>query len=361
MASRRGPATKGRVAYIALRRLHIKRLNTDDEYVTSTPDTPHQQSVPASAQTTPRGTEPSATQRARRSARNGLLAGIGCYAIWGCIPIFFNAIGRAGPVEILAHRVVWSLVFCVIILVLSRRWSRFTATLRNGRALRTLAVATVLILCNWLVYVYAVTSGHVLDASLGYYINPLVTVILAVLVQKERVQPLTWIALGSGAGAVIVLTVGMGTLPWVSLVLAFSFGFYGLLKSRIGTSVDSLTSLSVETLLAAPFALGFLIWLTAIGQSTFGTGGSLHTVLLICSGIITALPLLFFGYSAQHLPLSTLGMLQYLGPTIQFIIALAVFNEPMPPARWIGFVLVWVAVVLAAVSAARHSRMVNNR
>jgi chloramphenicol-sensitive protein RarD len=262
------------VAYIALHRLHIKRLNTDDEYVTSTPDTPNQQSVPAPAQTTPRGTEPSATQRARRSARNGLLAGIGCYAIWGCIPIFFNAIGRAGPVEILAHRVVWSLVFCVIILVLSRRWSRFTATLRNGRALRTLAVATVLILCNWLVYVYAVTSGHVLDASLGYYINPLVTVILAVLVQKERVQPLTWIALGFGAGAVIVLTVGMGTLPWVSLVLAFSFGFYGLLKSRIGSSVDSLTSLSVETLLAAPFALGFLIWLTAIGQSTFGTGGS---------------------------------------------------------------------------------------
>jgi chloramphenicol-sensitive protein RarD len=294
----------------------------------------------------------------RLTAHAGLLAGIACYAMWGTLPIFFNALKTATPLEILAHRVVWSLVFCLVVVLLAKKWHTFTAALRKASVVRTLAIATVLILCNWLTYVFAVSSGHVLDASLGYYINPLVTIILAVLILTERVSKLTWVALGFGAVAVLVMTAGMGNFPWISVVLALSFGFYGLIKSRIGASVDSLTSLSIETLLATPFAVGYLLWLSARGDSSFGGVDTTHTLLLVSTGVITALPLIFFGYAAQHLKLATLGILQYLGPTIQFLIGLFVFQESMPTTRWIGFVLVWIAVMLATIAAARQSRSV---
>lgn len=287
----------------------------------------------------------------------GLIAGLLCYVIWGGMPLFFNSLGDATPLEILAHRVVWSLVFCVLILTITRRWSTFRTGMKSAHIVKTLGLATVLILVNWLTYVFAVSSGHVLDASLGYYINPLVTVVLAVVVLKERVAPLTWVALGFGAAAVIVMTAGMGTFPWISIVLALSFGFYGLIKSRIGQSVDSVTSLSIETLLASPLALVYLCMITFQGASTFASDGAGHGLLLVSSGIITALPLILFGFAAQNLKLSTLGLLQYVGPTIQFLIALFVYNEPMPPARWIGFALVWVAVILAAVATTRTHRV----
>lgn len=303
---------------------------------------------------------PSASRAALPQAQDskyGLLAGLACYIIWGGMPLFFNSLGAATPLEILAHRVVWSLLFCAVILTATRRWRSFTLGIRSKSIVRVLCLATVLILLNWLTYVFAVSSGHVLDASLGYYINPLVTVVLAVLVQKERVTNLTWIALAFGAAAVIIMTAGMGTFPWISIVLALSFGFYGLIKSRIGQSVDAVTSLSIETLLASPLALAYLVAITLMGTSTFTSDGTGHAVLLMCSGIITALPLIFFGFAAQNLKLSTLGLLQYVGPTIQFLIALFVYNEPMPAARWIGFVLVWIAVVLAAVATARTHKV----
>ncbi len=288
--------------------------------------------------------------------RAGLIAGIACYAIWGCMPFLFAALHRASPVEILGHRIVWSLVFCVIVLAVSSRLGKVRAALRDASLVRTLGLATLLILINWLVYVFAVSTSHVLDASLGYFINPLVTVLLAVVVQREKISPLTWVAVGFGTAAVVVLTVGMGKLPWISLALALSFGFYGLIKSRVGSRVDSLTSLSVETLLATPFALVFLIWLASQGESSFGSAHAVHSGLLVASGVITAVPLIFFGFAAQRLPLSTLGILQYLGPTLQFVFGLLVFKEPMPTARWIGFGLVWIAIVLFVFAAARHSR-----
>lgn len=293
--------------------------------------------------------------------QKGLLAGLACYAIWGTMPLFFASMAPASPVEIIAHRIVWSLLLCVILLTVMKRWNKLMTAIKNFNVVRTLSIATVLILCNWLTYVYSVSSNHVLDASLGYYINPLVTVILAVVVLRERVDPMMWVALGFGAAAVVVMTAGMGSFPWISIVLAFSFGFYGLMKSRIGSKVDSITSLTIETLLAAPFALGFLAWLTMNGQSTFTSEGTSHALLLMITGVITAVPLIFFGFAAQHLPLSYLGMLQYLGPTIQFLLAIAVFHEPMPTARWVGFGLVWVAIIFAILSATRQSRSVSSK
>lgn len=290
----------------------------------------------------------------------GLLAGLGCYAIWGTMPLFFASMAPASPVEIIAHRIIWSLILCLVLVSVLKRWGRLKTALRDVSVLRTLVIATILILCNWLTYVYSVTTNQVLDASLGYYINPLVTVVLAVLVLRERVNPLMWTALAFGAAAVIVMSAGMGRVPWISLVLAFSFGFYGLMKSRIGSKVDSITSLTIETLVAAPFAASFLVWLTIQGESTFTSEGLDHALLLIITGVITAVPLILFGFAAQNLPLSYLGMLQYLGPTIQFVLALVVFHEPMPTARWIGFALVWVAIVFAALSAARQSRSVSS-
>lgn len=288
--------------------------------------------------------------------RLGLIAGIACYVMWGTLPVYFVALAPAGPVEIIAHRIVWSLIFCLALLVIMRKWGSFVTALKDRSILKTLGLASVLIVINWLTYVYAVSTQATIDAALGYYINPLVTVLFAVVFLREKVAPLTWIGLGVGVVAVIVMTAGMGRLPWISLVLAFSFGFYGFIKSKVGSKVDSITSLSVETLLVAPVAMTYLLWLQNNGTSTFTTEGTMHSVLLMAAGVVTAVPLIFFGYAAQKLPLTTLGILQYLGPTLQFIFALVVFHEPMPTARWIGFFLVWIAIVLATIGTARQSK-----
>ncbi|GIG25484.1 EamA family transporter RarD [Cellulomonas denverensis] len=286
----------------------------------------------------------------------GLANGTAAYLLWGVLPLYFTLLVPAGPAEIIAHRVLWSLVFCAVVLTVGRAWGAFGTVLRSGRTLGVLAVAAVLLAVNWLTFVYGTLSGHVVDAALGYFINPIVTVGLAVLVLRERLRRLQWIALGISVLAVVVITVGVGRLPWVALTLAFSFGFYGLLKNRVGRSVGAAPSLAVETLVLAPVAAGYLIWLTAIGDSSFGHAGTGQALALVGTGVVTALPLLLFGEAARRLPLSVVGMLQYLAPILQFLIGVTVLHETMPPARWWGFALVWVALVLLTIDGVRASR-----
>ncbi|MFC7023391.1 EamA family transporter RarD [Promicromonospora thailandica] len=286
--------------------------------------------------------------------RWGLPLGVGAYVLWGAMPLFFPLLEPAGPLEIVAHRIVWSLVFCLIALVALRQLGDFVTALRTPRILGTFCVAAALIIVNWVVYVYAVLSDRVLDAALGYFINPIVTVLLGVLVLRERLSPVQWLAIGFGGAAVVVLSTGLGGLPWISLCLALSFGLYGLVKNRVGRTVTALPGLAVETAVATPVAVAYLAFLGSAG--TFTGHGTGHVLLLMSAGVVTALPLLLFGAAARRLPLSVVGMLQYLAPALQFVVGLVVFHEHMPPARWAGFVLVWVALVLLTVDGVRRAR-----
>lgn len=286
--------------------------------------------------------------------RTGLLLGAGAYGLWGFLPLYFPLLSPAGPVEIIAHRVLWSLVFCVGILLLTRTWRASVAAVRDRRMLATLALAGVLVATNWLVFVFGVLSGHTVDAALGYYINPLVTVGLAVLVLGERLRRAQWVALGIGAAAVVVLTVGVGRLPWIALTLAVTFGMYGLIKNRVGRTVPALASLAVETAVLGPVALIYLAVLGSAGA--FGAHGPWHALALAGTGVVTAVPLLLFGGAARRIPLSMLALLQYLTPTMQFCLGVFVFHEEMPPVRWWGFGLVWVALVVLTVDMVRAGR-----
>jgi chloramphenicol-sensitive protein RarD len=283
----------------------------------------------------------------------GLTAGATAYLMWGVLPLYITLLRPAAPVEIIAHRVLWSLLFCALVLTVSRTWRSFGEVLRSGRTVALIAAASVLLAVNWLTFVYGALSGHVVDAALGYFINPLITVALAVLVLRERLRRLQWVALGFGAAAVLVITVGYGSVPWIALTVAFSFGFYGLIKNRVGRSVAAAPALAAETLVLAPLSAGFLVWLHATGDGTFGGHGTWHALALAGTGVATALPLLLFGEAARRLPLSVVGMLQYLAPILQFAIGVLVLRETMPPARWWGFALVWLALVLITVDGLR--------
>ena len=288
-----------------------------------------------------------------RADRTGLLLGLGAYVLWGLLPLYFPLLEPAGAVEIIAHRVVWSLLFCVLLLLVTRTWHTLRPVLRSRRILLTLALAGVLVGLNWLVFVHGVLTGHAVDAALGYYITPLVTVGLAVLVLGERLRATQWVALAMGAAAVVVITVGVGGLPWIALTLAGTFGVYGLIKNRVGRSVSAVTSLTVETAFLTPVALAYLAWLGAAGSGAFGAHGTGHALAMVASGVVTAVPLLLFGGAARRLPLSVIGMLQYLAPTMQFLIGILVLDEPMPAARWAGFALVWAALVVLTVDGLR--------
>ncbi len=287
--------------------------------------------------------------------RPGLGLGLGAYFAWGLLPLYFPLLAPAGSVEIIAHRAVWSVVFCLVLLAVTRALADLRAVLRNRRTVATLAVAGLLVAVNWLVYVYGVTHGHTVDAALGYYINPLVTVALAVVVLGERMRPTQWLALGLGAAAVVVITVGLGRLPWIALALAVTFAVYGLAKNRVGRTVAPVVSLTVETAALTPLALAYLGVLAADDRLTLTRGGW-HAAALVALGVITAVPLLLFGGAARRLPLSVIGMLQYLSPTMQFLVALLVFGEEMPLARWVGFALVWAALVVLTVDGVRSGR-----
>jgi chloramphenicol-sensitive protein RarD len=301
-------------------------------------------------------TTPTAPPVASALDPRGLATGLGAYLLWGVLPLYFELLKPSGAVEVVAHRVLWSLIFCAAVLSATRTWRALGVVLRNRRTMALVATAAVLLAVNWLTFVFAALSGHVVDASLGYFINPLVTVLLAVVVLRERLRRLQWVALGFGVAAVVVITVGYGRLPWVALTLAVSFGVYGLIKNRVGRSVAAAPGLAAETLVLAPVSAGYLIWLQTTGDATFGVSGGWHALALAGTGIATALPLLLFGESARRLPLSVVGMLQYLAPVLQLVIGVLVLHETMPPARWWGFGLVWVALVLLTADGVRSQR-----
>lgn len=286
--------------------------------------------------------------------RRGLLLGIAAYGMWGGFPLYWPLLEPAGAVEILAHRIVWSMLTIGLILVVFRRTPQLRAILAHRRTFLLLAAAAAVITVNWATYIYGVNSGRVVETSLGYFINPLVTVLMGVFILGERLRPLQWVAMGVATLAVVVLTVDYGRLPYIALVLAFSFGTYGLLKKT--ANVGAVESLAVETTVIAPFAAIYLGWLIASGSSSFGTEGSGHALLLASTGIITAIPLICFGAAATRVPMTTLGLLQYLAPVLQFALGVFVLDEDMPASRWIGFVMVWVALVLFTVEANTHRR-----
>ena len=287
-------------------------------------------------------------------SRRGLILGALAYVLWGTFPLYWRLLEPAGAVEILAHRIVWSLVTMVLVLVLWRRVAQLKALLRNRRRLLLISAAAVVITFNWGGYIWGVNNGRVVETSLGYFINPLVTVLMGVLILDERLRRLQWVAMGIALVAVVVLTVDYGRPPWIALLLAFSFGTYGLLKKQAG--VGAVESITLETMLLAPVAGAYVVWLVATGESTFGTEGVGHALLVTTTGIVTAVPLILFGAAAIRVSMVSLGLLQYLAPTIQFALGIAVFHEDMPASRWIGFGLVWLALAMFTGEAINHRR-----
>ena len=293
--------------------------------------------------------------------RRGLAAGFGGYLWWGLLPLYFPLLAPAGPFEITAHRVVWSLLLCLAVLAVLGRLGTFWRLLRTPAVLGRLALAAVLIATNWVTFVLAVLTGHVVDASLGYYINPLMTVLMAVAVLGERLRTAQWVAVALGAVGVLVIAIGHGTFPWISLALALTFGCYGLVKKQVGTQVPALPGLAVETLVLAPLALGFLLVLAGTGSGVFGGPGERFgapglTLLLIGTGVLTTVPLVLFATAARRLPLAMVGLLQYVTPTMQYLTGVFIYHETMSGTRWVGFAVVWLALVVLSTDGYRAIR-----
>jgi chloramphenicol-sensitive protein RarD len=288
-------------------------------------------------------------------ARAGLLFGIGAYGLWGAMPVYFLLMQPAGAFEIVAWRILFSLVFCGILLAVTKGFGRFRAVLRDRRAVASFALAGVLIWGNWTVYVMASTSGRVVDAALGYFINPIVTILLGVIVLRERLRPVQWVAIGVSALAVVVLAIETGELPWISLALAATFGLYSLVKKRVGR-IDAVSGLTLETAWLVPVAVVQLAVVGATSGLAWGSAGLFPTLMLTSAGIGTAVPLLLFAASTRRLPLSVVGFLQYVAPILQLAIGVAVLHEPMSTARWTGFGLVWVALAILVGESLVHIR-----
>lgn len=305
--------------------------------------------------------EPSPTRPARSEASVGVVQALVAYGLWGLMPLLFAAMAPAGAFEIVSWRIVFGLVFCAVAILATRSWLRTRSLLVQPRVMGVMGIAAGLILVNWTVYVLATTTGHTVEAALGYFINPLVTIALGVLVLRERLRPLQWTAVGISILAVVVIAVGYGQMPWISLALAFSFGAYGLVKKRVGGTVDALSGLAIETVWLLPLAVGALVVLGVTGLGgglTIGSEGWLHTLVTVLTGPATAVPLLLFASSARRVSLSTLGLTQYLAPVMQLLVGVLVQHEPMSPSRWVGFGIVWFALVLLTVdsfTAARRS------
>lgn len=287
-----------------------------------------------------------------RGRAYGLLA----YTLWGAFPLYFRMLDRSGPVEIVAHRLFWSLVFCLAIVAVTRAHRDVVAALANRHQVGLLAAAAALIAVNWVVYIYAVNSGQVVEASLGYFINPLVTVLLGVVVLRERLRPLQWAAVGTGAVAVGVLTLVHGRLPSIALTLAATFGLYGLMKKRVGGRVGALAGLTTETLLLGPLAAGSVIWLQTTGRGQLTANPPWQGLLLVSAGLVTVVPLLLFAAAARRVPLSMLGLLQYLTPLLQLLIGVTLLGEHVAPARWVGFGVVWLALAMLTADGLRANR-----
>jgi len=286
--------------------------------------------------------------------RTGLMLGVGAYLFWGFLPLYFKLLTEVPPTEIVAHRVIWSLAFLGVLATMWRRWAAIRAACATSRVLITLMITALLIGTNWLVYIYAIVSGHVLEGSLGYYLNPLVNVLLGVLLLKEKLsRAQVGATLLAGAG-VAVLAVGAGSGLWVSLTLAISFALYGFLRKI--APVDALEGLSIETALLTPVALGWVLWLQYDGSAGFLHLGLPTDILLALAGALTSIPLLLFTAAARRLPYSTLGFLQYMSPSIQFLLAVLVFGEPLTTSHLICFGAIWAALAIFSVDGLRAAR-----
>jgi chloramphenicol-sensitive protein RarD len=286
--------------------------------------------------------------------RAGLACGAGAYLLWGLFPLYWPLLEPANAIEILAHRMIWSLLFMLILITIRRDWSSVRGAVADRRTLRRLSVAAVAVSVNWGVYIWGVNSNQVVETSLGYFINPLLTVLAGVLILKERLRPAQWAAVGVGTLAIVVLTVDYGRLPWIALALACSFATYGFLKSQI--TVGAVESMTIETGVLFIPAVITLAVLSSRSQTTFGHAGAGNALLLIGTGAVTAIPLLLFASAARRLPLTVLGLLQYLAPVLQFAVGVGIRHEAMPPARLAGFGLVWIALIVLTADAIRHLR-----
>ena len=286
----------------------------------------------------------------------GLVLAFAAYGLWGFFPLYFHLLAASGSVEIVAHRIAWTLVFCLIGVTVRRNWASVRAVVADRRLVGSLVIAGCLVSVNWLMYIYAVVTDHVVDAALGYFMNPLVTVVFALIFLRERLRPRQAVALGLGLVSVLVMAIGAHRVPWLGLGLAVSFGLYSLLKNRVGHRASPLAGLGIETVALAPVSFGYILWLGVMGRGTFTTLGPGYAVLLAMAGLVTAVPLLFFAAGAARLSLVSLALVQYITPTMQFAIGVLVFDEHMPPARWVGFFIIWAALVVLTWDVIRRVR-----
>lgn len=298
-----------------------------------------------------------ATARATQTA--GVAYAGGAYLLWGVLPLYFLLLVPTGPWEVVAWRVLLSFVFCILLLTVTRGWTAIGAIIRQPRLLGWTALAGVLIYVNWQVFLIGTLNGHVIETSLGYFINPIATVLLGVFVLKERIRRLQWAAIGIAAVAVIVIVLFYGSFPWIALSLTASFGVYGLIKKKIGPAVDAISGLTLESFWLIPIAVVQLIVVAMTTGITMGAHGAWHAVLLAFAGVATAVPLLLFAAGTRRINLTVIGMIQFVTPVMQFIIGAAVLGEPMPLERWLGFVIVWIAIAVFIIDlllAARRGR-----
>ena len=291
----------------------------------------------------------------RQESLGGVYA-FAAYFLWGFMPLYFILLAPIGPWEIVVWRILFSLVFCAILLTVTRTWPKLLAILRDRRLVFWTIIAGLLIYVNWQVFLLGILTGHVIEGSLGYFINPIVTVLLGVLVLGEKLRTAQWVAIAFAALAVVVIIVAYGSFPWIALTLAASFGTYGLVKKQIGPSVDAISGLTLESLWLTPIAIVQLIVVASTTGLVFGTQGAGHTALVTLAGVVTAVPLLLFAAGARRAPLTVIGLLQFVAPIMQFLTGWWILGEPMPLERWIGFALVWVALVLLSVDSLRHAR-----
>jgi chloramphenicol-sensitive protein RarD len=292
-----------------------------------------------------------------KNTKTGLLFGVSAYILWGLFPLYWPLLEPAGALEIVGHRAVWSLVFCVIALSITKAIKPALATMRRPKVFAKLLAATALISINWIVYIWATNNGHVVEASLGYYINPIIMIAIGIILLKEKMRKLQWVSVSIAAFGVLVLTIDYGRLPWIALALALSWGTYGFIKKQLG--LGALEGLGIETAISAPFYLAYLAWIGSQGDGHFTYQPGL-TLLLIGSGVVTAIPLLLFNGAGNRLPYTVIGLLQFITPTLQFSIGVWVRHEEMSQARWAGFLIIWTALVVLATDLVRSSRTIDD-
>jgi chloramphenicol-sensitive protein RarD len=288
----------------------------------------------------------------------GILYGVSAYLMWGFFPIYLKALQAVPPLEVMFHRVVWSFIFVAFLVLLRRGWSTLKESLRTPRLLLVYALSALLLAANWLIYIYGINSGQVVETSLGYFINPLLSVALGVIILRERLRPMQWAAVGIAALAVLFLTIQYGSPPWIALGLAFSFGIYGLIKKI--APLGALQGLSLETSLLLIPAVLYLIYVDSQGLGAFGHRDLSLTLLLAFSGVVTALPLLMFARAARAISLTLLGILQYIAPTVQFLLGIFLYNEPFTMTLLVGFSLIWLALLIFTLEGIREHRMVTS-